>query len=89
MKYEFGWKILIELTAIRQKRNRYLTDGTIKIKNQQVLKSASLNEKLILKIINIVQKQLSLKSNCIEKNKLNMDSLRKSHEELRKETNQI
>ena len=54
MKYEFGWKILIELTALRQKRNRYLTDGTIKIKNQQVLKSASLNEKLILKIIKIV-----------------------------------
>ena len=51
MKYEFGWKILIELTALKQKRNRYLTDGTIIIKNQQVLKSASLNEKLILKII--------------------------------------
>ena len=48
---------------------------------QKSVKKKKKKENLNLKIINIVQKQLNLKTNHLEKNNTNVDNLRENHKE--------
>ena len=54
---------------------------------QKSVKKKRKKENLNLKIINIVQKQLNLKTNHLEKNNTNVDNLRENHKEFIKTIN--
>ena len=54
---------------------------------QKSVKKKKKKENLNLKIINIVQKQLNLKTNHLEKNNTNVDNLRENHKEFIKTIN--
>ena len=54
---------------------------------QKSVKKKEKKENLNLKIINIVQKQLNLKTNHLEKNNTNVDNLRENHKEFIKTIN--